>query len=49
MAEAKDVQTPFSISTSLTLNDGTTIVDQAQYKSIIGAFQYLSMTRPDIA
>lgn len=49
MLEAKEVQTPLSTSTSLTLNDGTTIVDQAQYKSIIGAFQYLSMTRPDIA
>ena len=41
MAEAKDVQTPFSISTSLTLNDGTVIVDQAQYRSIIGNLQYI--------
>jgi len=41
MAEAKDVQTPFSISTSLTLNDGTVIVDKAQYRSIIGNLQYI--------
>ncbi|EOX92470.1 Uncharacterized protein TCM_001419 [Theobroma cacao] len=48
-AHAKEVQTPLFTYTSLTLLDGTASVDSFQYKSIIDALQYLSMTRLDIA
>jgi hypothetical protein len=33
----------------LKLFDGTFSVDSTEYKSIIGALQYLSLTRPDIS
>ncbi|PNY17813.1 retrovirus-related Pol polyprotein from transposon TNT 1-94 [Trifolium pratense] len=49
MADAKIVHSPMSTSSHLTQYDGTSAVDATQYRSNIGALQYLSMTRPDIA
>lgn len=34
--------------TSFTLLDGELLVDPTKYKSMVGAFQYLTMTWPDI-
>jgi hypothetical protein len=48
MAGAKDISTPLSTTQSLHLLDGTTSVDNTEYRRIIGSLQYLSLTRPDI-
>ncbi|KAF5449859.1 hypothetical protein F2P56_030261 [Juglans regia] len=49
MIGAKDVSTPFSTSTALKLVDGTSSVDSTEFHRVIGAFQYLSLTRSDIS
>jgi len=49
MHGAKEVITQLSTTTMLKLLDGTSSVDSTEYRSIIGALQYLSLTRPDIA
>ena len=49
MHGAKAVVTPLSTTTVLKLLDGTSSVDSTEYRSIIGALQYLSLTRPDIS
>ncbi|XP_019427217.1 PREDICTED: uncharacterized protein LOC109335536 [Lupinus angustifolius] len=49
MADAKIVHSPMSTTSSLTRYDGVAIANVTEYRSIIGALQYLSMTRPDIA
>jgi len=48
MLGAKEVCSPFSTSTPLKLNDGTTSFDSTEYRRIIGSLQYLSLTRLDI-
>jgi hypothetical protein len=48
MHGAKEVTTLLSTTTVLKLLDGTSSVDSTEYRSIIGALQYLSLTRPDI-
>jgi hypothetical protein len=49
MNMAKDVHTPMSTSTPLTLSDGSAPTDSTDYRKVIGALQYLGLTRPDIA
>jgi hypothetical protein len=49
MHGAKDVTTPLSTSTVLKLIDGTSSADSTEFRSVIGALQYLSLTRPDIS
>jgi len=49
MDGAKDVTTPLSTSVSLKLNDGSAVVNPTEYRKVIGALQYLSLTRPDIS
>jgi hypothetical protein len=49
MHGAKEVTTLLSTTTVLKLLDGTSSVDSTEYRSIIGALQYLSLTRPDIS
>jgi len=49
MKDAKIVHSPMSTSSPLTKSDGVSAADSTEYRSVIGALQYLSMTRPDIA
>ncbi|KAL6346353.1 hypothetical protein AAG906_033149 [Vitis piasezkii] len=49
MSGAKDVSTPLSTTQSLKLLDGTTNVDNIEFRRIIGSLQYLSLTHPDIS
>nr|XP_016434272.1 PREDICTED: uncharacterized mitochondrial protein AtMg00810-like [Nicotiana tabacum] len=49
MLDAKGVTTPLATSVILKLADGSAPTDQKQYRQLVGALQYLSITRPDIA
>ena len=49
MHTAKPVHTPSLSRTSLTLTDGELLADPIEYRGIVGALQYLTITRPDIA
>lgn len=49
ISSAKGVSTPLSTSQSLQLVDGTALVDNLEFRRIIGSLQYLSLTRPDIS
>jgi hypothetical protein len=49
MDGAKDVTTPLSVSVPLKLANGSPLVDPTEYQRVIGALQYLSLTRPDIS
>ena len=49
MMGAKDVATPLSTSTCLTLVDGSAAFDSTEFHRVIGSLQYLSLTRPDIS
>jgi hypothetical protein len=48
MDELKPVSTPMSTATSLDPDENGEVVDQREYKSIIGSFLHLTVTRPDI-
>uniref|UniRef100_A0A2N9F894 Reverse transcriptase Ty1/copia-type domain-containing protein n=1 Tax=Fagus sylvatica TaxID=28930 RepID=A0A2N9F894_FAGSY len=49
MLEAKPVSSPMASSTSLSAHEGEPFPDQTLFRSTVGALQYLSLTRPDIA
>uniref|UniRef100_A0A2N9GL63 Reverse transcriptase Ty1/copia-type domain-containing protein n=1 Tax=Fagus sylvatica TaxID=28930 RepID=A0A2N9GL63_FAGSY len=49
MLEAKPVSSPMASSTSLSAHEGEHFPDQTLFRSTVGALQYLSLTRPDIA
>lgn len=51
MSDCKPVSTPLSTSEKLSLYEGSLLGpdDASRYKSIVGALQYLTLTRPDIA
>lgn len=46
---AKPSPTPLSQTTTLQLHDGTPATDPTTYRQMIGALQYLSLTRPDVS
>ncbi|XP_026400358.1 uncharacterized protein LOC113296260 [Papaver somniferum] len=48
MTGAKPCSTPVSLSTSLTASAGTPLADPSEYRSLVGALQYLTWTRPEI-
>jgi len=49
MEGAKPSLTPLSATATLQLHDGTPSTDATEYRSILGALQYLNLTRPDIS
>uniref|UniRef100_A0A2N9G7E6 Reverse transcriptase Ty1/copia-type domain-containing protein n=1 Tax=Fagus sylvatica TaxID=28930 RepID=A0A2N9G7E6_FAGSY len=49
MLEAKPITTPMASSITLSIHDGEPFPDLTLFRSTIGALQYLSITRPDIA
>lgn len=48
MAECKPVSTPADVNSKLSADSGDRIDDPKQYRSLAGALQYLTFTRPDI-
>ncbi|KAI9160317.1 hypothetical protein LWI28_007044 [Acer negundo] len=46
---SKPASTPLPTDHDLKLLDGTSLTDATEYRQVIGALQYLSFTRPDIA
>ncbi|OMO97226.1 Reverse transcriptase, RNA-dependent DNA polymerase [Corchorus capsularis] len=48
MSGVKECISPLSTSTTLTLHDGATAVDNTEFRKIIGSLQYLTLTRLDI-
>jgi histone deacetylase 1/2 len=51
MSDCKPVSTPLSTGKKLSLYEGSLLgpSNESQYRSIVGALQYLTLTRPDIA
>lgn len=51
MSTCKPVNTPLSTSEKLSQTEGTALgpSDSTQYRSLVGALQYLTLTRPDIS
>lgn len=51
MDKAKSVSTPLSISDKLSITDGNKLGpdDSTKYRSLVGALQYLTLTRLDIS
>jgi hypothetical protein len=51
MISCKPVSTPMSATEKLLVHDGTPLgpEDVKNYRSVVGALQYLSHTRPDLA
>ncbi|XP_049932797.1 uncharacterized mitochondrial protein AtMg00810-like [Nymphaea colorata] len=48
MSDCKPVGTPSVLNQRLSAQDGELYEDPTQYRSIVGALQYLTFTRPDI-
>ncbi|KAM3196178.1 hypothetical protein ACQJBY_072052 [Aegilops geniculata] len=49
MQTCKPVSTPVDTRSKLSATDGAPVPDASEYRSIVGALQYMTMTRPDIA
>jgi hypothetical protein len=51
MSDCKPVTTPMSTSEKLSVHEGDLLGpnDATQYRSVVGALQYLTLTRPDIS
>ncbi|CAL9023393.1 unnamed protein product [Prunus brigantina] len=49
MHEAKPVSTPTISGKRFSITDGDPLPDATEYRSVVGALQYLTLTRPDIA
>lgn len=47
--EVKPVSTPLQSGKKLSLYDGEPLSNPAEYRSVVGALQYLTLTRPDIS
>jgi hypothetical protein len=48
MAELKPVSTPMSSMASFGPDEDGEVMDQREYRSMIGSLMYLTATRPDI-
>jgi transposase InsO family protein len=49
MTDAKPVNSPCASGSKLSRFDGAPLLDFSEYRSIVGALQYCTLTRPDIA
>ncbi|KAI3442431.1 uncharacterized protein J3R85_001183 [Psidium guajava] len=49
MAEAKDVRSPMATGATLSLHDNSRYTTATDFRSLVGALQYLLITRPDIS
>ena len=49
MVNAKPVRTPGPLEQQLSLVDGDPLLDASFYRSTVGALQYVTITRPDLA
>lgn len=49
MAECKPIATPVDLKSKLSSNEGDKVPDPTFYRSLAGALQYLTFTRPDIS
>ena len=48
MDNCKSMSTPMCQKEKLCKDDGTTKVDEFEYRSLVGCLMYLTTTRPDI-
>ena len=48
MPNANSTKTPYNPSTRLTPYDGIALSDPIEYRSLVGALQNLTFTRPDL-
>jgi hypothetical protein len=48
MVECHSTTTPVDARTKLSATDGSLVADPTQYRSLSGALQYVTLTRPDI-
>ena len=49
MSECKPCKTPCSPNTHLVPHDNPLLPDPTLYRSMVGALQYLTFTRPDLS
>ena len=49
MLNCNPISTPIDTKCKLSANDGKPVTDPSQYRSIVGALQYLTLTRPDLS
>ncbi|KAG8489820.1 hypothetical protein CXB51_017861 [Gossypium anomalum] len=49
MANAKGAHTPMVSSSALSKNEGEPLADPTEYRSLVGALQYVVLTRPNVA
>jgi histone deacetylase 1/2 len=51
MSQCKPIETPLAASEKISVTDGEKLgpQDATQYRSIVGALQYLTLTRPDLS
>lgn len=48
MADCRPCTTPYDLKSKLSATDGDPVPDPTAYRSLVGALQYLTFTRPDI-
>ena len=49
MASAKECATPMTSTQILQLSDGSPLINATKFRQVVGALQYLSLTRYDIS